>query len=86
MGDAAPTELKKLLAFGTPDILIVPFAYCNTESAWRKTLLSGAGEILLLHMPSKENDPYMLWSSVENTTKWENIRYFAKVNEVITLY
>ena len=86
MGDASPSELKRLLTFGTPDILIVPFAYCNTESAWRSTLRSGAREILLVHMPDKENDPYMLWNSVESTTKWENIRYFAKISEVVTLY
>jgi L-ascorbate metabolism protein UlaG (beta-lactamase superfamily) len=85
MGDASPSELKRLLAFGTPDILIVPFAYCNTESAWRNTLSSGAEEIILLHMPRVDADPYMLWNSVENTTNWENIRYFAKISETITL-
>ena len=85
MGDASPSELKRLLAFGTPDILIVPFAYCNTESAWRNTLSSGAEEIILLHMPRIDADPYTLWDSVENTTNWENIRYFAKISETITL-
>lgn len=67
-GDAAPVSLLGL-GLPKPDILIVPFAYVNTESSLKNTLKSGASNILVVHMPNKENDAYNVYETVENTIK-----------------
>lgn len=85
MGDASPTELKKLCEYAKPDILVVPFAYLNTESALRLTKSIGADEIVLVHMPDRKRDPYMLWEMVETTTKHEKIRFFTKIGDTVIL-
>ncbi len=85
MGDASPAELKVLAEWGKPDLLIVPFAYLNTEAALKMTKAAGASELLLIHMPSRENDPYGIWKSVENSIKSENVRYFTKIGDTVTL-
>lgn len=85
MGDASPLQWKNIANLPQPDILIVPFAYCNTESAWSLTKSLGAKEIVLVHMPDMENDPYGLWEAVKNTTKEENVRYFTKIGEAVAL-
>lgn len=85
MGDAAPSELRKMTEYGCPDVLIVPFAYLNTDSALKITKAAGAGEILLLHMPDPSNDPYKLWEMVNNTTKNEIVRYFTKIGDTVAL-
>lgn len=85
MGDASPSELKKLAQYGTADVLIVPFAYLNTETALKLTKMSGATETILVHMPDRNYDPYKLWDAVEITTKHEKIRYFTKIGDTITL-
>lgn len=85
MGDASPSELSKLSEFGKPDVLIVPFAYLNTEAALKLTKQTGADEIILVHMPDRNRDPYKLWDAVENTNKHEKIRYFTKIGDTITL-
>ncbi len=85
MGDASPLQWKNITNIPVPDVLIVPFAYCNTESAWNITKSFGAEHILLVHMPDRENDPYLLWDSVENMTKNENVRFFTKISDTFTL-
>lgn len=85
MGDASPLVWSKIDNLPEFDVLIVPFAYCNTASAWERTLSFNAEKILLVHMPSRENDPYMIWKSVEETTKCENILFFEKIGDTITL-
>ncbi len=67
MGDASPLSLKKMPHLAMPDLLIVPFAYAITPSAWRMTKETGAQKILLMHMPDKGNDPEGLWSAVRDT-------------------
>lgn len=85
MGDASPSELKKLSQYGTADVLIVPFAYLNTVTALKLTKMSGATEIILVHMPDRNCDPYKLWEAVETTTKHEKVRYFTKIGDTVTL-
>ena len=67
MGDAAPISLKRMTDFKKPDLLIIPFAYAITPSAWRMTCELGAEKIILLHMPPKDNDTEGLWSMVNAT-------------------
>ena len=85
MGDASPSELSKLSAFSSPDLIIVPFAFLNTEATFKKLKAFGAKEIVAVHMPDPENDPYGIWEMVKNTTKDENVRHFSKIGDTITL-
>ncbi len=86
MGDASPSELIRLADFSSPDLIIVPFAFLNTEAAFRKLKTFGSKNILAVHMPDPKNDPYGIWESVENTTKEENVLYFTKIGDTITLH
>lgn len=85
VGDASPLVWKNNESIKEIDALIVPFAYCNTATAWKNTLSFGAKNIILVHMPDRGNDPYMIWDSVEETTKCENILIFEKIGDIITL-
>ena len=67
VGDASPLSLKSMGGTSKPDLLIVPFAYLITPSAWRMTKEVGAKKILLLHMPPRDNDIEGLWDMVEKT-------------------
>ena len=69
VGDASPLSLKCMEGEDKPDLLIVPFAYAITPSAWRMTASLGAKKILLLHMPPRDNDIEGLWDMVENTVE-----------------
>lgn len=84
-GDASPLVWRKMENLPKIDVLIVPFAYCNTSSAWEITQSFNADEIILVHMPSRENDPYMIWQSVEETTNLKNILFFNRIGDTITL-
>lgn len=85
MGDASPAELARLSAYSSPDLIIVPFAFLNTELSFKKLLSFGAGNILAVHMPSFENDPYGIWEAVRSTTKNEKILYFTKIGDTVAL-
>lgn len=67
MGDASPLSLEKMVDLPRPDLLIAPFAYANTPSAWRRTKEIGAWKILLVHMPREEDDRVGLWDMVRST-------------------
>ena len=67
MGDATPLSLKKMTELKKPDLLIVPFAYAITPSAWRMTKEIGVCKILLIHMPKKEEDKDNIWNIVRDT-------------------
>ncbi len=69
MGDASPLELKNFSDFQKPDVIIVPYAYAISASAWKSTKNTGAKNIVLLHLPLRGNDPYGLWSAVEEVTQ-----------------
>ena len=64
MGDASPVMLREMAAFPKPDVLFVPYAYALTASAWRKTKETGAGKIVLLHLPKRQDDAEGLWDAV----------------------
>ncbi len=66
LGDAAPMQWKDRRDLPKPDLLIVPYAYCNTKTSWELTR-SLADKVVVLHLPDRENDPYHLWESVEHT-------------------
>lgn len=68
LGDASPLQWQGRGELPRPDVMIVPYAYALTKSAWKLTC-SMTEHVILLHLPERENDPYGLWSMVENTTK-----------------
>lgn len=86
MGDASPLCLKDMMGLPQPDVLIAPFAYANTTSAWNITKTFGAQDVIIVHMPDRKNDPYGIWEAVETTTKSENFPYFPKIYDTVTLH
>ncbi len=68
VGDAAPLQWKNRTDLPKPDVLIAPYAYGNTESAWN-LVCNLTKQVVLVHLPPREADTYALWSAVEKTTK-----------------
>ncbi len=83
MGDASPISLKKMTDLPPPDILIVPFAYAITPSAWRMAKETGAWKILLIHMPPKENDREGLWNMVRHTAGEDALLLALNIGEKV---
>ena len=65
LGDAAPSQW--LGREEKADVIIAPFAYALSESAWRMTC-SMTKTVVLVHMPLRDNDPAALWPQVEAVT------------------
>ncbi len=80
-GDASPLDLEKQEGLPKPDILVVPYAYALTESAWRKTKGFGAEKIILVHMPEEKIDPYGLWQQVREITQGDESLVILSVGE-----
>ena len=57
MGDAAPLQWKDRMDLPKADVLIAPFAYANTKTAWALAC-ELAEKIVLIHLPERSNDPY----------------------------
>ena len=84
MGDAAPLQWKDRGDLPKADVLIAPFAYANTKTAWDLSCAL-AEKIVLLHLPERDNDPYGLWQAVETTTAGAANLYIPKMGETITI-
>lgn len=84
MGDSSPLQWKGKTDLPKPDVVIVPYAYCNTPSSWATTKSFGAETVILLHMPDREEDTIGLWASVEAVTAGENL-LIPQMCETITL-
>lgn len=63
-GDAAPIQFRQVQA----DVLIAPYAYATTVSSWQLSAAI-APELVLLHLPRRDQDPGGLWKAVEQTTQ-----------------
>lgn len=66
MGDASPSQWREH-TLPAPDVIIAPFAYANTAAAWRQTQRLGAKQVVIVHMPPRQEDPMGLWQAVEQT-------------------
>lgn len=82
LGDASPlqwrdTDLPK------PDVLLVPYAYATTESAWQMTKALTPDQVVLLHMPKREDDTLGLWDAVETTVKDAKHLHIPAMGETI---
>ena len=85
MGDSSPLEWKNKENLPIPDVVIVPFAFANTDSAWKITKSFGAEAVVIVHMPAKEEDSYGIWEAVERTVgNGENV-FIPKMGETIEL-
>ena len=85
MGDASPSCLNNLSGYDTPDLLIVPFGFAITPSAWRMAKETGAKRILLVHMPLRKDDREGIFEMVENVTQNDPKLFSLDVGEKITL-
>jgi L-ascorbate metabolism protein UlaG (beta-lactamase superfamily) len=83
-GDASPSQWGRL-SLPKPDVLIVPYAYCNTPAAWAATKALGAKVIVLLHMPARSDDSIGLWSAVENTVGENSNLFIPAINETVEI-
>ena len=81
MGDATPLALKVLQSAAKPDVLVVPFAYALTPSAWRDAKNTGAEKIVLLHLPDRRNDPDRLWDTVLQVAGQDAQLYIPNLGE-----
>ena len=66
LGDASPTELRKLAEFPKPDILMIPYPYVSTPAALKMVEVLLPCKIVLLHMPFPDNDPEKIWQTVQD--------------------
>ena len=85
MGDSSPLEWKDKLDLPKPDVVIVPYAYAVTESSWKITKSLGAKDVILLHLPDRENDEYKLWDMVEKTVVNDSCLHIIEVGEKIKI-
>jgi len=85
MGDASPLDFKGRTDLPAPDVVIAPFSYANTDSAWKITKTLGAKNIVIVHMPVREEDTYGIWEAVENTIRNENGVFIPAMGETIIL-
>ena len=65
LGDATPSQWHGIDR--KCHVLIVPFAYAMSDSAWQMTCQL-AEHVVLVHMPERSNDPAGLWPQVEKVT------------------
>ena len=64
LGDASPTEMKRLAAISKPDVLMIPYPYISTPAALKMVQAFLPCKIVLLHMPLHNADPERIWQSV----------------------
>ncbi len=84
-GDASPLVWRDAVDLPTPDVLVVPYAYAITDAAWKTTLALGAKDVVLVHLPLRDNDPYGLWSAVESTVGPCDCLHIPCVGETLVL-
>ena len=86
LGDAAPIQWKNRGDLPRPDVLIAPYAYGNSKAAWDLSC-SLAKKMVMLHLPERNQDPYGLWSAVEQNTAGESAMqlWIPEMGERITI-
>ena len=71
LGDASPLQWKNRTDLPRPDVLIAPYAYANSKTAWDLSC-SLTKRMVILHLPERDQDPYNLWNAVEQITAGES--------------
>ena len=85
LGDSSPFLWKGREDLPKPDVLIVPYAYATTLTAWEITQSLGAKEIVLLHLPNREEDDIGLWDALESTVKDRKTLHIPALGDTIPL-
>ncbi len=86
MGDASPLELKKMADLPKPDVLIAPYAYAITDSAWRMAKETSADKVVLIHLPPREKDTCGLWRAMEDVTQGDACLVIPELGENVYVY
>lgn len=84
-GDAAPTQWRDRKDLPKPDVLILPYAYATTSAAWSLTQSLGAQKVVILHLPSQDDDEAGLWDAIENTVGQGSELIFPAIDEIVYL-
>ena len=84
MGDASPSCLKSFE--GSPDVLIAPFAYANTSSAYKMSVSTGASHIIIVHLPPEQDDVYLLKNAVVQNTANDERVHIPSLGEKVIIY
>lgn len=84
-GDASPLVWKEKKDLPKPDVLIVPYAYATTPAAWEATKALQSKEIVLLHLPKREDDTIGLWDAVGATVQDKTHLHIPALGEIICL-
>ena len=85
LGDAAPTQWRGREDLPKPDVLLVPYAYATTPSAWELTQSLGAEKVVMLHLPERKDDEIGLWAAIEATVGQGSNIIFPEINETVIL-
>lgn len=85
LGDAAPAQWRGRDALPKPDVLIVPYAYATTPSAWALTQSLGAKQVVMLHLPERSLDEIGLWDAIEATVGTAGSMLFPQMEETVQL-
>ncbi len=86
MGDATPITIKGMENFPKPDVLLVPFAFLSSKSAFEITKSLCADEIVLLHLPDAEKDDYKIRETVKGFITDEQNIHILEIGETLHLY
>ena len=86
LGDASLIDWKRNNNLPKPDMIIAPFGFVS-DLGWEYCVSTGAKIIMIVHMPSKEYDPYNLWGafSKERYDQNQPAVYIPELGEVISL-
>lgn len=84
LGDAAPSQWQGREELPKPDVLIAPYAYALTESAWRRTCAM-TDTIVLLHLPNPGKDVLGLRDQVKHITAQSSniVLYLPEIGSTI---
>lgn len=64
LGDASPNQMKQFSGLPKPDVLVVPYPYLSTPMALKVLENYLPCKIVLLHLPSREEDPEGIWAAI----------------------
>ena len=84
LGDAAPSQWKGREDLPRPDVMICPYAYALTASAWRQTC-SLTGKVVLVHLPIPSEDICGLRDQVNQITagSCKTLLYLPEIGSTI---
>ena len=85
LGDASPNSIKKIEGLPKPDVVIVPYAYANTESSFETTKGFGAKDIIILHLPENKLDEYKICETVNGVIKDYPFVHLIEIGESLIL-